>query len=327
MAKTPALDHCGTDLTELARQGKLDLAIGRQHEMERAVQVLCRQTKNNPVLLGEPDAMPMVVVEGLAHFLAGGDVPEPLRERRLISFNLTSLTGTLERATFEPRLLAMLDDVRKDKSVILSLDNFHFWGQVDPALFHLAIALNSSQVQCIASTTAAEFDKLVAREFTLDECFVRIPIAPLDSAEAVVYLRCLRSRYEAHHNVWIQDDALDAAVELSNRHVREGCLPGKAIDLLDEACAQVRLKSGAQPAALRQLEAEIQAIKMAQEAAVAETDFDKAVKFRDQGLQLQQKKAELTAAWSEESRGTVDEEAVALALSKVAGIPLATIRQ
>ena len=331
-SKTPALDSFGRDLTELARQGKLDPVIGRQNEIERVVQVLSRRMKNNPVLLGEAGVGKTAIVEGLAQMIVDGNVPELLRDRRIVVLDLAMMVaGTKYRGQFEERIKAVMNEVRRAKNTILFIDELHTLvgaggaeGAIDASNV-LKPALSRGEVQCIGATTLDEYRKYIEKDGALERRFQRVDVAPPSTTESLEILRGLRDRYEAHHRVQITDEALEAAVELSDRYITGRCLPDKAIDVIDEAGARVRLKAMTRPPDLKELDEQIERLNQDKEESVANQDFERAAALRDQADRLKKKKDQINREWRERSRevdGTVDEEVVAEVVSKMTGIPL-----
>ena len=331
-SKTPALDSFGRDLTELAKQKKLDPVIGRGPEIERVIQILCRRQKNNPVLLGEAGVGKTAIVEGFAQMVVDGAVPDILADRRIIVLDLAMMVaGTKYRGQFEERIKAVMNEVRRAKNTILFIDELHTLvgaggaeGAIDASNV-LKPALSRGEIQCIGATTLDEYRKYIEKDAALERRFQTVMVEPPSAKQAVEILRGLRSRYEEHHRVQITDDALETAVEMSNRYITARCLPDKAIDVIDEAGARVRLKSMVRPPDLKELEEEIQRLNTAKEEAVAEQKFEKAASFRDQADKLRKKKDQLTDEWREKSRqtdGVVDAEVVAEVVAKMTGIPL-----
>jgi ATP-dependent Clp protease ATP-binding subunit ClpC len=331
-SKTPALDSFGRDLTDLARQGKLDPVIGRQNEIERVIQVLSRRTKNNPVLLGEAGVGKTAIVEGLAQMIVDGNVPELLRDRRIVVLDLAMMVaGTKYRGQFEERIKAVMNEVRRAKNTILFIDELHTLvgaggaeGAIDASNV-LKPALARGEVQCIGATTLDEYRKYIEKDGALERRFQTIVVEPPSKAEALEILRGLRDRYEAHHRVQITDEAIEASVELSDRYITGRCLPDKAIDVVDEAGARVRLKAMTRPPDLKELDEQIERLNQDKEEAVANQDFERAAALRDQADKLKKKKETITREWRERSKeidGTVDEEIVAEVVSKMTGIPL-----
>jgi ATP-dependent Clp protease ATP-binding subunit ClpC len=331
-SKTPALDSFGRDLTELARQGKLDPVIGREKEIERAIQILSRRTKNNPVLLGEAGVGKTAIVEGFAQRVVDGNVPELLCDRRIVVLDLAMMVaGTKYRGQFEERIKAVMNEVRRAKNTILFIDELHTLvgaggaeGAIDASNV-LKPALARGEIQCIGATTLDEYRKYIEKDSALDRRFQLIMVEPSTKAETVEILRGLRDRYESHHRVQITDDALSSAVELSSRYITARCLPDKAIDVIDEAGARVRLKAMTRPPDLKEIDDEVERLNKEKEEAVANQDFEKAAALRDQADKLKKKKQSITRDWREKSRetdGVVDEEVIAEVVSKMTGIPL-----
>lgn len=331
-SKTPALDSFGRDLTELARQNKLDPVIGREREIERAIQVLCRRTKNNPVLLGEAGVGKTAIVEGFAQRVIGGSVPEILADKRIVVLDLAMMVaGTKYRGQFEERIKAVMNEVRRARNTILFIDELHTLvgaggaeGAIDAANV-LKPALARGEIQCIGATTLDEYRKYIEKDSALARRFQEIIVEPTSKDETVEILKGLREKYEDHHRVQITDDALAAAVELSERYVTARCLPDKAIDVIDEAGARVRLRAMTRPPDLKEIDDEVERLNKEKEEAVANQDFEKAAALRDQADKLKKKKDNITKEWRDKSRetdGVVDEEVIAEVVSKMTGIPL-----
>ncbi len=331
-SKTPALDSFGRDLTELARQKKLDPVIGRQTEIERAIQVLCRRTKNNPVLLGEAGVGKTAIVEGFAQRIIDGNVPEILADQRIVVLDLAMMVaGTKYRGQFEERIKAVMNEVRRAKNTILFIDELHTLvgaggaeGAIDAANV-LKPALSRGEIQCIGATTLDEYRKYIEKDSALARRFQEILVEPTSKDETVSILKGLRERYEEHHRVQITDDAVESAVELSGRYITARCLPDKAIDVIDEAGARVRLRTMTRPPDLKEIDEEVERLNKDKEEAVANQDFERAASLRDQADKLKKKKESITHEWREKSRqtdGVVDEEVIAEVVSKITGIPL-----
>ncbi len=331
-SKTPALDSFGRDLTELARQSKLDPVIGRETEIERVTQILCRRQKNNPVLLGEAGVGKTAIVEGFAQLVVDGNVPELLRDRRIVVLDLAMMVaGTKYRGQFEERIKAVMNEVRRARNVILFIDELHTLvgaggaeGAIDASNV-LKPALSRGELQCIGATTLDEYRKYIEKDAALERRFQMVMVDPPSRYETISILRGLRERYEQHHRVQYTDDALEKAVELSSRYITGRCLPDKAIDVIDEAGARVRLKSMVRPPDLKELEEEIERLNTKKDEAVASQDFEKAAKLRDQADKLKRKKEQINREWrqkSEETDGTVDAEVIAEVVSKMTGVPL-----
>lgn len=331
-SKTPALDSFGRDLTELAKQGKLDPVIGRAAEIERAIQVLCRRTKNNPVLLGEAGVGKTAIVEGFAQLVVSGDVPEILADKRIVVLDLAMMVaGTKYRGQFEERIKAVMNEVRRAKNTILFIDELHTLvgaggaeGAIDAANV-LKPALARGEIQCVGATTLDEYRKYIEKDNALARRFQEIIVEPTSVDETIEILKGLRKRYEEHHRVQITDDAVAAAVDLSSRYITGRCLPDKAIDVIDEAGARVRLRTMSRPPDLKEIDEDIERLNKEKEDAVANQDFEKAASLRDQADKLRKKKEQIKREWREKSQqtdGVVDEEVVAEVISKMTGVPL-----
>src|ERR1700730_869623 len=331
-SKTPALDSFGRDLTDLARQGKLDPVIGREREIERVVQILCRRQKNNPVLLGEAGVGKTAIVEGFAQMVVDANVPELLRDKRVVVLDLAMMVaGTKYRGQFEEHIKAVMNEVRRAKNTILFIDELHTLvgaggaeGAIDASNV-LKPALARGEIQCIGATTLDEYRKYIEKDGALERRFQQIIVNPPSRDETIEILRGLRDRYEAHHRVQIKDEALESAVELSDRYISGRCLPDKAIDVIDEAGARIRLKAMTGPPDLKELDAQIEQLNQEKESAVAEQDFEKAAHLRDQADKLKKKKESVTREWREKAKevdGVVDEEVINEVVNKMTGVPL-----
>lgn len=331
-SKTPALDSFGRDLTELAKQNKLDPVIGRAREIERAIQILCRRTKNNPVLLGEAGVGKTAIVEGFAQRVVSGDVPEILADKRIVVLDLAMMVaGTKYRGQFEERIKAVMNEVRRAKNTILFIDELHTLvgaggaeGAIDAANV-LKPALARGEIQCIGATTLDEYRKYIEKDNALARRFQEIIVEPTSKDETIEILKGLRERYEEHHRVKFTDDAVVAAVEMSERYITARCLPDKAIDVIDEAGARIRLRNMSKPPDLKELDLDIERLNREKEEAVANQDFEKAAALRDQADKLRKKKDVIARDWRDKSRdvdGVVDEEVVSEVVSKMTGIPL-----
>jgi ATP-dependent Clp protease ATP-binding subunit ClpC len=331
-SKTPALDSFGRDLTELARQNKLDPVIGREKEIERLMQILSRRTKNNPVLLGEAGVGKTAIVEGFAQRVIEGNVPELLADRRVVVLDLAMMVaGTKYRGQFEERIKAVMNEVRRAKNTVLFIDELHTLvgaggaeGAIDASNV-LKPALARGEIQCIGATTLDEYRKYIEKDAALERRFQMVMVEPSTKEETVEIIKGLRDRYEKHHHVQITDDAVEAAVELSSRYITGRCLPDKAIDVIDESGARVHLKSMTRPPDLKEIDEEVERLNKEKEEAVANQDFEKAAALRDQADKLKKKKSMITREWRDKSResdGVVDEEVIAEVVSKMTGIPL-----
>src|SRR6266705_2806630 len=336
-SKTPALDSFGRDLTELARQGKLDPVIGRTNEIERVVQILSRRTKNNPVLLGEAGVGKTAIVEGLAQMIVDGSVPELLRERRIVVLDLAMMVaGTKYRGQFEERIKAVMNEVRRAKNVILFIDELHTLvgaggaeGAIDASNV-LKPALSRGEIQCIGATTFDEYRKYIEKDAALARRFQPIHVEPPSKVDTIEILKGLRERYEAHHRVQILDAAMDAAAEMSDRYLTGRCLPDKAIDVLDETGARIRLRSMTKPPNLAELEEQIERLSIQKDEAVKNAEYEEAARLRDQAEALRKKKEEMQRQWREKAKevdGVVDEEVIAEVVSKMTGVPLTRLEK
>ncbi len=336
-SKTPALDSFGRDLTELARQDQLDPVIGRTDEIERLVQILCRRTKNNPVLLGEAGVGKTAIVEGLAQQIIVNDVPEILMDRRIVVLDLAMMVaGTKYRGQFEERIKAVMNEVRRAKNVLLFIDELHTLvgaggaeGAIDASNV-LKPALSRGEIQCIGATTLDEYRKYIEKDGALERRFQTILVEPPNTQDTVKILIGLRDRYEAHHRVQITDEAVASAVELSNRYITSRVQPDKSIDVIDEAGARIRLKSMSKPPNLADIEEQIERLSIEKDEAVKAADYERAAELRDQAEGLRNKKEQIQKDWRDKSKevdGTVDEEVVAEVVSKMTGIPLTRLEK
>jgi len=335
-SKTPALDSFGRDLTEIARQGKLDPVIGRAREIERIIQILCRRQKNNPVLLGEAGVGKTAIVEGLAQKIIANDIPELLADRRIVVLDLAMMVaGTKYRGQFEERIKAVMNEVRRAGNVILFIDELHTLvgaggaeGAIDASNV-LKPALSRGEIQCIGATTLDEYRKYIEKDSALERRFQQIIVEPPTQTETLQILKGLRDRYEAHHRVRITDVALEHAVDLSARYISR-VQPDKAIDVMDEAGARVRLKSMTKPPDLTELENELDKLGAEKDEAVKNADYERAAQIRDKLDSIKLKKKTLHREWRDHSKeidGVVDEEVVAEVVASMTGIPLKRMGQ
>jgi len=331
-SKTPALDSFGRDLTQLATEKSLDPVIGRAHEIERLTQVLCRRTKNNPVLLGEAGVGKTAIIEGLAQRIVSQEVPDILHDKRLVVLDLAMMVaGTKYRGQFEERIKAVMNEVRRAGNVILFIDELHTLvgaggaeGAIDASNV-LKPALARGEIQCIGATTFDEYRKYIEKDAALARRFQSIPVDPPSAEQSIEILKGIRDKYEQHHRVKITDDALKSAVELSGRYITGRVQPDKSIDVLDEAGARVRIKSMRKPPDLAEIEGEIERLSVAKDEAVKGADYEKAAELRDQAEQMRKKKEDIQAEWrakQQESAGVVDEEVIREVVSKMTGVPL-----
>ncbi len=331
-SNTPTLDQYGRDLTLLAAQNLIDPVIGREKEIERVMQILSRRTKNNPCLTGEPGVGKTAVAEGLALQIAKGDVAEGLRDKRLVSLDLTAMVaGTKYRGDFEERVKTALEEVRKAGDVILFIDEVHNLigagaaeGAVDAANI-LKPTLARGEIQMIGATTLEEYRRHIEKDAALERRFQPVHVAEPSQEEAVEILKGLRDKYEAHHRVRITDEAIQAAVRLSARYIADRFLPDKAIDLIDEAASHVRMQAYKEPPDLKQLENRLETLQTEKEAAVNAQEFERAASLRDEEKQLRADLSRDKSAWQERSShtaGAVTEEGVAEIVSMWTGIPV-----
>ncbi|MHC4148656.1 MAG: ATP-dependent Clp protease ATP-binding subunit [Planctomycetota bacterium] len=336
-SKTPALDSFGRDLTELAKNDELDPVIGRKTEIERLVQILCRRTKNNPVLLGEAGVGKTAIVEGLSQQIVNKQVPEILKGKRIVVLDLAMMVaGTKYRGQFEERIKAVINEVKRAKNVVLFVDELHTLvgaggaeGAIDASNV-LKPALARGEVQCIGATTLDEYRKHIEKDGALERRFQTIIVEAPSKDETLDILRGLQDRYEAHHKVRFTDEALYQAVELSTRYITGRCLPDKAIDVVDEAGARVRLKNMTPPPDLTEIESKIERLQHEKDEAVRKADYEQAAALRDEAQQLLDKKSQLHKKWYEESKdatGSVDTEIIAEVVSKMTGVPLTRLEK
>src|SRR6202453_698085 len=327
--KTPALRAFGRDLTELARKGELDPVIGRKNEIERVVQVLCRRTKNNPVLLGEAGVGKTAIVEGLAEEIATGNVPELLRDKKVITLDLALMVaGTKYRGQFEERIKAVMDEIRRSRNVILFIDELHTIvgagsaeGTMDASNI-IKPALSRGEMQCIGATTLNEYRKYIEKDAALERRFQTVKVEAPSVDETIQILQGLRLKYEAHHKARYTDEAVEAAVKLSDRYITDRFLPDKAIDVLDEAGSRARIGTMTRPPESKTLEGEIEEIKGRKEAAIKAQDFEKAAALRDSEKEAKDKLENVLAEWRQrrdEQEVLVTDEDIRHVVSKWTG--------
>src|SRR2546426_877773 len=335
--KTPALKAFGRDLTEIARKGDMDPVIGRRNEIERVIQILCRRTKNNPVLLGEAGVGKTAIVEGLAQEIAKGNVPELLRDKRVITLDLALMVaGTKYRGQFEERIKAVMDEIRRAKNIILFIDELHTIvgagsaeGTMDASNI-IKPALSRGEMQCIGATTLNEYRKYIEKDAALERRFQSVKVEAPSVDESVLILKGLRPKYEDHHKVDYTDPALEAAVKLSDRYLTGRYLPDKAIDVMDEAGSRARIAAMTRPPDVKSLEVDIEEIKTRKERAIKEQDFEGAAAMRDKEKQAKEKMEAVLNSWKatrEEKRVSVDEDDVMQIVAKWTGIPLKRMEQ
>jgi ATP-dependent Clp protease ATP-binding subunit ClpC len=336
-SKTPALDSFGRDLTEMAANNELDPVIGRQNEIERLIQILCRRTKNNPVLLGEAGVGKTAIVEGLSQQIVNKQVPEILKDKRIVVLDLAMMVaGTKYRGQFEERIKAVINEVKRVKNVVLFIDELHTLvgaggaeGAIDASNV-LKPALARGEVQCIGATTLDEYRKNIEKDGALERRFQTIIVEAPSKDDALEILKGLRDRYEAHHKVHFTDEALYQAVELSTRYISDRCLPDKAIDVLDESGARVRLKNMTPPPDLAEIEEKIERLQTEKDDCVKNADYERAAALRDEAQQLMDEKNKKQKEWYEQNKdsaGTVNEETIAEVVSKMTGVPLTRLEK
>ncbi|MCI5051917.1 MAG: ATP-dependent Clp protease ATP-binding subunit [Simkaniaceae bacterium] len=329
--KMPALKAYGHDLTEMCKEGKLDPVIGRKTEVERLILILCRRRKNNPVLIGEAGVGKTAIVEGLAHAIVSGDVPENLAKKKLISLDLTlMIAGTKYRGQFEERIKAVMDEVKKSGNVLLFIDEMHTIvgagaaeGAIDASNI-LKPALSRGEIQCIGATTLEEYRKTVEKDGALERRFQKIMVAPPSLEESEEILGGLKGKYEDHHKCSYTEDAVKAAVILSDRYISGRFLPDKAIDLIDEAGAKARISMLHQPNEITEFEEKIEELRLAKEEAIGKQEYEKAAKLRDNEKTLREELQEIRTNWEkskDERKVIVDEEEIAKVVARVTGIP------
>jgi len=325
-SKTPTLDAYGRDLTQLARENKLDPVIGRSMEIERVIQILSRRTKNNPALIGEPGVGKTAIAEGLAQRVIKGDIPEPLRDRRVITLDLAGLVaGTKYRGEFEERMKRVMDEIRgASGEIILFIDELHTLvgagaaeGAIDASNI-IKPALARGELQCIGATTLNEFRKYIEKDAALERRFQPIMVGEPSIDETIEILKGLRDRYEAHHKVQITDEALAAAARLGDRYITDRFLPDKAVDLIDEASSRVRLQATLPPPEIREVDAQLRKVLTEKESVVKSQEFEKAAAIRDREEKLRLEKARLEQEWHE--KRAQDDKALKVTDEDIAGI-------
>ena len=335
--KTPALKAFGRDLTEIARKGEMDPVIGRQNEIERVIQILCRRTKNNPVLLGEAGVGKTAIVEGLAQEIAAGNVPEILLSKRVVTLDLALMVaGTKYRGQFEERIKAVMDEIRRARNVILFIDELHTIvgagsaeGTMDASNI-IKPALSRGEMQCVGATTLNEYRKYIEKDAALERRFQSVKVEAPSIDDAIAILKGLRHKYEEHHKAEFTDAAVEASVKLSDRYITDRFLPDKAIDVLDEAGSRARISTMTRPPEIKAMEAEIEVIKGQKEGSIKNQDFEGAAKMRDQEKQAKEKLETLLKEWrarGDEKRVLVGEEEILHVVSKWTGIPLQRMGQ
>jgi len=335
--KTPALRAFGRDLTELAKKGEVDPVIGRASEIERVIQVLCRRTKNNPVLIGEAGVGKTAIVEGLAQEIATGNVPELLRDKKVITLDLALMVaGTKYRGQFEERIKAVMDEIRRTKNVILFIDELHTIvgaGSAEGAMDASNIikpALSRGELQCVGATTLNEYRKYIEKDAALERRFQQVKVEAPTVEQAILILKGLRTKYEAHHKARYTEEALEQSVKLSDRYLTGRFLPDKAIDVMDEAGARARIGSMTRPPNVKEIEKEIEEIRGRKEGAIKAQDFEKAAALRDTEKQAKEKLERILTEWREqreEREIMVTEDDIMHVVSKWTGVPLQRMEQ
>jgi len=335
--KTPALRAFGRDLTELARKGEVDPVIGRKNEIERVIQILCRRTKNNPVLLGEAGVGKTAIVEGLAQEIGAGNVPELLRDKKVITLDLALMVaGTKYRGQFEERIKAVMDEIRRSKNIILFIDELHTIvgaGSAEGAMDASNIikpALSRGELQCVGATTLNEYRKYIEKDAALERRFQTVKVEAPSVDETIQILQGLRPKYEAHHKARYTDEAMESAAKLSDRYLTGRFLPDKAIDVMDEAGARARIGSMTRPPDVKQIEAEIETIRAEKEGTIKAQDFEKAAALRDSEKQAKEKLERILTEWREsreEKEVVVTDDDIMHVISKWTGVPLQRMEQ
>ena len=336
-SKTPALKAFGRDLTEMAKKGELDPVIGRKDEIRRVVQILCRRTKSNPVIIGEAGVGKTAIVEGLALEIASGVVPEILVDKRVITLDLALMVaGTKYRGQFEERIKAVMDEIRRAKNVIIFIDELHTIvgaGAAEGAMDASNIfkpALSRGELQCIGATTLAEYRKYIEKDSALDRRFQSVKVEAPSIEDTILILKGIRSKYEDHHKVKFTDGALEVATKLSERYITARFLPDKAIDILDEAGARARIESLKRPPEIEEMNVTIEDVCAKKEGAISGQHFEEAAKFRDEEKQLRQKQVDIIEEWKksrEETNIVVDEDDMLEVVAAWTGIPLSRMEQ
>jgi len=336
-SKTPALDAFGRELTQLAKNGKLDPVVGRADEIERVIQILSRRTKNNPVLLGEAGVGKTAIVEGLAQKIIVADVPETLKGKRVIALDLALMVaGTKYRGQFEERIKAVMDEIKRSENIIVFIDELHTLvgaggaeGAIDAANI-LKPALSRGEIQCVGATTLDEYRRFIEKDAALERRFQTIMVEPPSVDETVEILKGLRERYESHHKIKITDEALSAAAKMSDRYLSDRFLPDKAIDIIDEAGSRARLNVMTAPPNLKKLESDIEECRKDKESAVRAQDFEKAAKCRDVERNTKIELEKQRNAWKEKSMEQIPEvgsDEIAYIIAKWTGIPLLRLEE
>ena len=336
-SQTPIIDKFCTDLTSLAEQGALDPVVGRQTEMLRVMQILCRRKKNNPVLIGDPGVGKTAVVEGIAQLIATKNVPVPLENKRIVTLNMATLVaGTQFRGQFEERVRKLMEEVKKHKEIIVFIDEIHTIigagsapGSLDAANM-LKPALARGEMQCIGATSTAEYKKSIEKDAALERRFQKILLSPASQEETLAILKQLRSRYEQHHNTTYSDEALQACVSLTARYINGRVLPDKAIDAMDEAGARARIRFREMPSEFTDIQNEISKLTEKKLQAAKSQDYERAAQLRDVIQQRSAQLQEMRMQWEEQQKKSpvrVDENDVAETVSMMSGVPVTKVRE
>ncbi|HEY0967197.1 MAG TPA: ATP-dependent Clp protease ATP-binding subunit [Opitutaceae bacterium] len=335
--KTPALKAFGRDLTELARKGELDPVVGRKHEIRRVVQILCRRTKNNPVLIGEAGVGKTAIVEGLAQEISSGIVPEILLDKKVITLDLALMVaGTKYRGQFEERIKAVMDEIKRAKNIILFIDEMHTIvgaGAAEGAMDASNIfkpALSRGELQCIGATTLNEYRKYIEKDSALDRRFQSVKVEPPSVDDTITILKGIRGKYEDHHKAVFTDKGIEAAAKLSDRYITGRFLPDKAIDVMDEAGSRARIAALNRPPDIEDLTKEIEQVCAQKEEAIAKQHFEEAAKYRDKEKQLRTKQEQITESWKksrDEKRVNIDEDLMMQVVADWTGIPLSRMEK
>ncbi len=331
-SKTPTLAKYGRDLTSEAKDGKIDPVIGREQEIERVIQILCRRTKNNPCLIGEPGVGKTAIIEGLAQQIASGSVPEILQDKKVFTLDLTGMVaGTKYRGDFEERIKSVIDEVTKAKNIILFIDEVHTIigagsaeGSTDAANI-LKPQLARGEFQLIGATTISEYRKNIEKDSALERRFQPVTVAEPSEEDAILILKGLKDKYEAHHKVKINDQSIESAVKLSSRYISDRFLPDKAIDLIDEAASRVRLTASHIPSSLKELEEQIKKAESEKDEAINSQEFERAATLRDTENELKEKYKTEKEKWNNENshtKGEVTAESIAEIVSSWTGVPV-----
>jgi len=335
--ETPALNQFGRDLTQLAREGKLDPVIGRDKEIERVIQVLSRRKKNNPVLIGEPGVGKTAIAEGLAQRIVSAQVPESLKNKRIVTLDLAAVVaGTKYRGQFEERLKTVMNEIRESKDTVIFIDELHTIvgaggaeGAIDASNM-LKPALARGELQCIGATTLDEYRKYIEKDGALERRFQPVMVDQPSISDTIAILMGLRDKYEAHHGVKITDEAVVQAVKLADRYMNDRFFPDKAIDIIDEACARARLSVSTVPTEIHDLEKKLEEAIKEKEAAIRAQEYEKAARLRDKEKELRARRNEFKKSWTESTRGAhvqVTEELIATVLSTMTGIPVVKLAE